>query len=447
MTLAKHSPAKFFPLEDVTARLEEVLAVAPTDEIEVVWLQRKHGRCDSRRRKDDALETPRLTVLVRVVEGGRMGWYRTDSPDVNALKEATRLALANARIQPKIKRLPLLPTDTSKIDVANRLHDRQISHLSLDAARALQAGWSRNGEASVLKWSDSRLVVFNNHGLRRSAAASEISLEVWAGQGRGSGHAAGSARTLDGFDTAAIYDRACRYHDGAGSKELPDQPLPILLSPEAVIDLLDVLSSVALSGRSYLDGSSFIRRHRNVQVFDRAFNLRDDGTDGAGLAFPFDLEGSAKKPCDLVIHGTPSTLALSRHQSTEAELEPTAQSVGGQDALFGNLFLLSGTASEDDLLAAADGGLRIGWLERTTCLDPSQMRVRSIARGVRRIINGRIGPAVADCVLEENLLHALARLAAVGSQEVARAMPTTLLGAISAPALVLAESSGLRPLP
>lgn len=440
-------PSKFFPLDDVTDRLEAVLAAAPTDEIEVVWLQRKRGRCDSLNSENDFLEAPRLTVLVRVVEGGRMGWYRTDSPKVSALQEATRLALADARIQPRVKRLPLLPTDTDKITMENRLHDRQISRLSLDAARALQAGWSRNGEASVLTWSDNRLVVFNNHGLRRSAAASEISLEVWAGQGHGSGYAAGSSRTLGHIDPQAIYDRAYRYHDGGDSGgELPAQPLPLLLSPEAVIGLLDVLSSVALSGRSYLDGSSFISRHRNVQVFDRAFSLRDDGTDDAGLAFPFDLEGSAKKPCDLIVKGTPSTPALSRHQSVEARLEPTAQSVGGQDALFGNLFLLAGTAGEEELLAAADGGLRVGWLERTSCFDPSQMRVRTIIRGARRIVDGRIGPAVPDCVWEEHLLRALARLKAVGSRQVVRATSTTPFGAIAAPALVLAEASGLRPL-
>ena len=220
----------------------------------------------------------------------------------------------------------------------------------------------------------------------------------------------------------------------------------MLLAPEATIALLNVLNTFALAGRAYLDGTSFLVRHRGVQVFDRAFNLLDDGGRLPGVPFPFDLEGSPKKPLKLIVEGQPSAVALNQYQGAEAGMRPTAQAVGGQDALFGNLFMLPGELSDDDLLAAADGGLRIGWLDPPECFEPSQLRIRARARCARRIENGRLGAALPDFVWEESLLRALARLRAIGRETVVQSTPTTPLGAITAPAVVLAASEGFQAL-
>jgi predicted Zn-dependent protease len=220
--------------------------------------------------------------------------------------------------------------------------------------------------------------------------------------------------------------------------------VPVLFTGEAVIELLNVLNTFAFSGRAFVEGTSFLARHRNVQVFDRGFNLCDDGTRTPGLPFPFDLEGSPKAPLDLIVDGQPSTPALTYQQGAETGLVPTAQAVGGQDALFGNLFLLPGEASEEELLAAADGGIHVGWLDRPECFDPGHLHLRARARGVRRVEGGKLGPPLPELVWEDSLLRALARLRAVGRDPVVRAVSSTPLGAISAPALVLTESEGFR---
>ena len=164
------------------------------------------------------------------------------------------------------------------------------------------------------------------------------------------------------------------------------------------------------------------------------------------MPFPFDLEGSPKRRLELILEGQPSTVALNKYQGAEAGMRPTAQSVGGQDALFGNLFLLPGSASEDELLAAADGGIRIGWLQPPECFEPSQLHFRAIARCAQRIENGRLGATLPDFAWEESLLRAFARLRAVGRESAVHSTPTTPLGAIAAPAIVLADAEGFHSL-
>ncbi len=436
----------FTPFDHVSSTFEQILTTSPADETELVWFERKHGCVASDPDGGPGeLGAPRLTVLIRVVEGGRQGWHRTDLGVGNELESGLRQALALAKAQRRAKKRPVLPTDGRELRFPRRLLDRDVSRLRPEEARSLLAGWCEPRTQGQLRWSETRLAIFNSHGLRRTAATSELTFEAACGFAPGAGHAAGSARTLKDLQVEEICERARRCHTAAEPAELPAGLMPVLLAPEAVVELLNVLNTFAFAGRAYLEGTSFLVRHRNVQVFDPKLNLRDDATRLPGVPFPFDLEGSAKRPLDLIVEGQPSTLALNQYQGAEAGLRPTAQAVGGQDALFGNLFLLPGETAEDELLAAADGGLRIGWLETPECLEPTHLRIRAVARGVRRIENGRLGAALPDFVWEESLLGTLARLRAVGRDTVVRTAPTTPLGAISAPSLVLVESGGFQP--
>ncbi len=436
---------RFFPLDEVASCLEDVVTSSPADEVEVVWLQRKRGWVGTPRH--GALETPRLTVLIRVVEAGRLGFFRTETPNAGELKDGVRQALAMASQQPQLKKRPLLPTEAAKTKTAAGLHDRQIARFTVESAQDFCRSFSRNGESSLLQWSESRLVVFNSHGLRRSAAVSDATLEVQVAPGQGCGRAAGSARILAQLTPEDIAERAFRAHGQGAAQVLPQSSMAILLAPEAVIELLALLNVHALSRQPYLDGPSFLHRHFDTQLFAPDFNLRDDGTQDAGLAFPFDFAGSPKRPLDLVIAGKPQSPALDRPQSAQTGLAPTAQVAAGEDAWFGNLFLLPGEARDEDLLVAADEGIRIGWLERLVCLDPAALRFQGIARCVRRIHGGRLGAVLPDCRVDGSLLQALAGVHAVGQKTVLRATAATPLGGISAPALVLAKNSGWRLLP
>lgn len=438
------SASAFTPYDQVSATFERLLTASIADETELVWFERQYGAASTGDGQPSFLESPRLTVLIRVVEGGRQGWHRTDSSQASELETGLRQALALAKVQARVKKQPVLPTDRRELQFSAQLLDREISGLDPGSARRLLDDWCEGGITGRLDWSETRLAVFNSHGVRRAAATSEVSFDAECESEDSFGRAAGSARSLEALDAAAICARA-RRSLVQGTADLPSGPVPVLLEPEATIALLNVINTFALAGRTYLDGTSFLVRHRNVQVFDRGLNLRDDGHRVPGVPFPFDLEGSPKKPLDLIVDGQPSTVALNQYQGAEAGMRPTAQAVGGQDALFGNLFLLPGDSAGDDLLAAADGGIRIGWLDPPECFEPSQLKIRTTARCVRRVENGRLGAALPDFVWEESLLRALARLRAVGREAVVHTTPTTPLGAISAPAIVLADSEGFQP--
>ncbi len=440
---------KFHPYRQIREVFEQVLAASPADETELVWFEHLHGVAShpangSYSESPDYVEEPRLTVLVRIVEGGRQGWHRTEIAEANLLESGVRQALALAKIQKKVRRRPVFPTGKRKLEFAHPLEDPRIVDLDLEAAQERLREWCGDTIHGRLSWTATRLAVINSHGLRRRSDATQVTLETACGGGACSGRAAGSARSFDDLRPEEICQRALECSAGGELGEFPQGALPVVLAPEATAELLNVLNTFAFSSRAYLDGTSFLARHRNDQVFGRDFNLRDDATQVPGVPFPFDFEGSPKKPLDVIVKGQPATPALNFFQGSQAGLKPTAQAVGGQDSLFSHLNLLPGDASEEELLAAADGGLRVGWLDPPECDEPEQLRIRTTARCVRRIEGGRLGAPLPDLMWEESLLSSLARLRAIGRDPVVRTMPSTILGAITAPSVVLGESDGFR---
>ncbi len=183
-----------------------------------------------------------------------------------------------------------------------------------------------------------------------------------------------------------------------------------------------------------------------MQVFDRALNLRDDATDPAGLPFPFDLEGTPKRPVELIERGTPRTPALDQRQAAVLGLPPTAHAIAGADARAENLFLEPGDCSEDDLLGRADGGIRIGWLEPLECFEPTRLQVRALLRGVRRIRDGRLAEPLPDLVWETSLLRTFSSLLGVGREPARRLSRDGYFGGTSAPTIAVPlQGSELRP--
>ena len=262
-------------------------------------------------------------MLVRVIDHGRVGSHRTGAIEPGDLDNAVRAAVAQSRARDPLPGLPHLPADDGPLPRLERLSDPAVSRLDADGLAAWARGLRRRGENLRLRWADARVAVFSSRGLRRGASATAIELAVRAGAGPGGGLAVEAARSLAALGAEAVFERARerRSQDAIGGA--PAEPTAAVLSPEATAALVELLNHEAFSAAAYYDGSSPLREHLGVQVFDRALNLRDDATDPAGLPFPFDLEGTPKRRVELIEQGTPRTPALDQRQAAVLGLQPT----------------------------------------------------------------------------------------------------------------------------
>jgi len=433
-------------LDEIATRVEHALETSCADEVEIVWIEssrRAAGSARQRRARPDG-----RSITVRVVDRGRLGIHRTFGGDVSDLESAIRHAVAQSRARRPLPGLPHLPNaaagqpeEPQASDPA--LWNADISRLGRGRAQTLIERLVTKDEAATLRWGTARVVVANSRGVNRRAQVTHAALCVECGRGAGKGRAVAAARTLSALGPDAVAERARRYRATEVVDELPAADTPIVLAAECVADLCTILKQHAFSACSYQNGTSFLRQHLGDQVFDRRLHLLDDGTDPAALPFPFDLEGTAKQPVDLIAGGTPRTPALDQRQAAVLGLPPTGHSITGNDAQAENLFLIPGGPQDARPLEAADGGLWLGSFRDLECYDPQRLMIRARAGGVRRIEGGRLGVGLPDVIWEDSLLRVLSSLLAIGSKPVV--CPTaTLLGGISAPALAVAAGGSLR---
>ena len=382
--------------------------------------------------------------MVRVIDRRRVGSHRTGIATIGELNDAIRLAIAQSRSRDPLPGMLHLPLDETPLQVKSRLWDPQIADLDQARLKTLYQPWVSHRGVVKLDWTSGRVSVFNSRGVRRQSEVTAAGIEARIGRRPGGGRAAGAARSLDALIGQSVVDRARSRHASGPVDEVPDSPLPIVLSPEAAGELCDILNRVAFSAVAYYHGSSFLREHLDVQVFDRKFSLSDDGTNPRGLPFPFDLEGTAKRRVDLIHKGTPKTPALDQRQAAKLGLTPTAHAIGGNDARASHLFLSANESTEPELLQAADGGLWIGWLDQVECFEPGRVQIRARASGVRRIVDGALAQGAPNLIWEDSLLRALSNLMGIGNSRVIRISHDGFLGGIAAPSVAIAGVGSLR---
>lgn len=434
---------KLLPLEEVVHRLDRVVESSPCTETELVWIEivRAGVSTGSRDLVPPHAET---SVLVRVREAGRIGVYQTGAGSVGELSSSVRQALGQSRAgAPSSWRCPPAPAQ-ERVETGTQRVDREIATLEPEAARQRLERLAREGESARFDWTVGRVVLANSRGLTQQAAATCISLQVKCPGTAGVGRAAAAARSFDRLHPETVFDRARKRHAGElrDPTEGPLQELPLVLSPEATISLLELLNYQALSARSFRQGTSVLRDAVGRQVFDPGLTLIDDGTQEAGLPFPFDLCGYAKKPVELVRNGKLLTPAVDHDLAQRLELPPTPHAVAVEDSRPSHLEARAEGVDQQELLRRADDGLWIGWLQRTECFDASNGRFRTLARGVRCIEKGRLGRGVPDLLWEGALPDVFSRFVAVGEEPVCLPVEDGFRGGISAPAVALPAGTG-----
>lgn len=429
-------------LGQVREELGAALDRSPADETEILWLESRRGRTGYRVSDLDSYRRRSRQVTLRVREGRRSGIHRTGGVRSGELDGAVRLALAAARAAPA-ESLPLLPEGNQPEAPSAALSDPALERLHAKAARRLLREALRADEAAIIEWTIGQTAIANNRELARGERASSVMVEVRSGADPGAGFARHAARSLDSLQLARLVETARERRAPEGTAATPPSGAPVLLAPEATIELVELLNLHAFSSRAILEQESFLLQHTGVQVFDRRLKLADDARRESGLPFPFDLEGVSKTPVELVSAGVPRTPALDTATAARVGLSPTCHCTGGEEAYPLNTFLQPGEHSERELFRIADGGVWVSRLDQVECFDPARMRVRARARGVRRLRGGRLAEPVIDLVWEDSLLRVFSNLLATGDTLFCRPSRDGFLGGTSAPALAVADVDGL----
>jgi PmbA protein len=304
-----------------------------------------------------------------------------------------------------------------------------------EAARAV-AGVTNSEGASV---SAGRAVVAlaTSHGFCRGYTASSYggSASVIAGSGSAmqrdyAHHSVRHYADLDGPEAIGreAGERAVARRNPV---KLASGAYPIVFDPRIGSSLLGHFLG-AIAGPAITRRTSFLLECEGKPVFGPAITIRDDPHRPRGLrSKPFDGEGLATRPSDLVAGGILTGWLLDSASARQLGRAPTGHAARGPGGAPGagatNVHMAPGTVSKADLI----GGIRRGLYVTELIGQGVNPVTGDYSRGAAgfMIEDGRIGPAVAEITIAGNLIDMFANLFPADDLEHRRAVdvPTLLV--------------------
>jgi predicted Zn-dependent protease len=250
--------------------------------------------------------------------------------------------------------------------------------------------------------------------------STQASLTTVIGGGEGgSGFAETFSSAVGDLDPEAIGRRA------AGKASASQRPKPldpgvstVVLEPSAVSTLVGFLAWTGLGGRMLAEDRSCLSGKEGTQVAAPSISIWDDAADPQTLGIGFDFEGVPRQRVDLVKDGVfldgvydMRTAKQTGKTSTGHALPPP-----NPDGPFPlNLFMATGDASLEDMIAATDRGILVTRFHYSNIVNPIESSITGMTRdGTFLISGGEVAEPVMNFRMTQSILEALQAVSMVG---------------------------------
>jgi PmbA protein len=418
-------------LVETAAELVEAAKRAGADAVDAVAFRRIGLSIDIRNGAVE--ETGRSEgdeLALRVFVGDRHASVSTNG--LSPAAELAERAVAMARVAPQDRFAGLAPADRlarsfpelDLLDPSMPSVETLIERATLAESAALAVqGVSKSGGSSAA-WGLSGAVLVTSHGFTGSYLGSRhsVSATVIAGEGTGMERdydGASKIHAEDLPDPAEIGRRAAeRAVRRLNPVQMPTGAATVVYDPRVAVSLVGHLAG-AVNGSSIARKASFLQNAMGEAVFAPGIRITDDPLRVRGLASrPFDGEGVATEPFDLITDGVLQRWFLDSATARELGLETNGRAVGGGShprPSATNLTVMPGERSPQQLLADIGDGFYV-----TELIGHGANGVTGdYSRGASgyRIRNGELAEAVSEITIAGNLREMFRRLVVASDLE------------------------------
>lgn len=384
-------------------------------------------------------------VNVRAVVGARQGVAATNRLDDASLAQAAAAAVRAARVSPDDDAFPGLPGAGAVVLLP------RASHATLhfgpeargDAARSIIGQSASRGlsAAGTVSASVAATAIANSHGVAVAQTVTACAATVLSsGEDGGTGWASFLHQDSDMLDPASLGDDAATLAQRSSNPgDLEPGSYSVVLAPEAVATLLDMLSYTSFSGRAVAENRSFMSAEQGTQVMSPLVTIADDALASEAMGLTFDYEGCPKRRVVLVENGRVGEAVYDSYWAAKAGHRNTGHALPAMNT-FGpyplNLEMAPGDASLDSLIAGVERGVYVTRFHYVNVEDPVPVLLTGMTRdGTFLIENGRLTRPLKNQRFTQSLVSAFATCTGVtsdrrfvGTEDGAALVPGVLLG-------------------
>jgi PmbA protein len=413
---------------DKAASLVELARKKGADAADAVYVgERSQGVSVRLGQLEDVHRSEGEEIGLRVFVGKRNATVASSDLSKDALETMVDRVLSMAAEAPEDQFAGLAPDellyrgDPTDLDLddkgdPNPAELRARALAAEDIARAVRGVTNSGGAGSSASASIFSIATSDGFSGATHATGYSNSVSVVAGEGSTMqrDYAWHSARHLS--DLEAPEEIGARAAERAVSRLNPVSVkpgvMPVLFDPRVATTLLGHFVS-AISGSAVARQSSFLLDALGTQVFANGIAVHDDPFRKRGLrSRAFDGEGLPVKPLDLVSDGVLTTWLADSAAARQLGIQPTGHAVRGVSGSPGagpaNLHFSAGNRSRDEMVAGIKHGILVTELIGQGVNGVTGDYSRGAAGFL--IIDGEIGPAVAEITIASNLKQMFATL-------------------------------------
>lgn len=364
-------------------------------------------------------------VVVRAALGQQVGMASTNDLSAAGLaavaEHATRLA-ALATPDEEFPGLPAPGEEPAQVTGAGATATFGPSERAAAVGACLEVARARGmNAAGACSATVSAHAVANSLGVCAFAEFTEAHLRTVFTGPDSSGYAEAVAADAGDLDAAALAKAAAdKCARSAGPRAIEPRRWDVILEPPAVAHVLLFIGHSAFNALAYHEGRSPLCGRIGERVCAPGISVHDDGLDPRGLPRPFDYEGVPRQRVELIRDGMAVGLV---HDARTAALMG-ARSTGHASApgsswgpVPTNLFMNTGDAGIEDMIAATERGLLVTRFHYTNLVDARQGIFTGMTRdGTFLVEDGQIVGGVRNLRFTEKLLGALDRVDMIGRE-------------------------------
>jgi PmbA protein len=415
--------------DDVRAVVEAALELPGADGVEVLFIHEWDGLTrfanssihQSTSREDTG-------VRVRVISEGRVGVASSNDFSKDGARKAAASALEMTEVAAPD---PLFPGLAPKADVEQKPERFDEATASATPEQRAEAVATLVGQldpgfhaAGAFETSALEVAIANTEGQFSYAPTTQASMTtvVSGGEG-GAGAAEVAAGRVGEIDAEQIGRRAFqKARDSQRPQDLDAGVYEVVLEPLAVSTLVSFLSYMGFGGRTIEEGRSPFSGREGQKVCSERVTIFDDALSPLTLGLPFDFEGTPKRKVEIIEDGMFRTGVHDRRSAKKVGVESTGHALPPPNPMGPfplNLFLGTGDASVEDMVASTKRGLLVSRFHYSNIVHPIETTITGMTRdGTWLIEDGQIKHPVKNFRFTQSILGALTDVEMIGRESV-----------------------------
>jgi len=345
-----------------------------------------------------------LNLSVKIINENRIGAIKMNSIDEPAISENIKKAIKVTKITPKLDYHYCLLTPQS-YKIKSKYSKDTANFTPLDRAQLVkqlikevnQRGYEAAG---AFKTEEFTLLVANSEGVFAFDRGTKVDFNCVITRDNSTAHASFIDSDINNFNINKITDELL----GTALKnveqiEIDPGVYTVILSPEAVAEILNYSGYTAFNGKMIMEGKSFICNNQGKKIFPENITISDDPFDKLNMPLPFDLVGYPREKIYLIKDGVVKDGVYDHLTALKYNRKCTGNTLSPEQASFGalpfNLAMKEGSNSVEEMISSTKKGIYISRFHYVNIVNPMSIQLTGMTRnGTFLIEDGKLGRAI-----------------------------------------------------